>query len=258
MNERPVALVTGASSGIGRACALALGATHEVWLTYHHGQAAAEAVVAQIRGAGGAARALALDAGDPRSIAAAHEAMLRAMPRPKLDALVANAGTFGRGYRYLLELEEDEWDEVWATNASGVIRLFTAFREALLPGGTIVNVSTISAPLGAIGYKSQAHYATSKAAIEGFFEAIGAAHEAEGLRCINLVPGLVHTRMLEDHFGAEIDAYREAVPMKRFAEPDEIGRLVAALIGQRSLLVRRIAACGGWIQKGWGRVVSAH
>ena len=239
------ALVTGGSSGIGRAVAIALAETHEVWLTYHHGRAAAESVVGQIRERGGRAHAVQFDAGDRESAA-----RLASQIPDHLDVLVANAGTFGDGYRFLLDLDEAEWDAVWATNTSGVIRLFESFRDRLTPGGTVINLSTISAPLGAIGYKSQAHYATSKATVEGFFDAIG---DAYGLRCINLVPGLIDTRMLHDHFGAELDAYRAAIPAQRFGAPEEIGRLVAGLV-TTAIGIRRIAADGGWLQKGWARI----
>ncbi|WP_394834235.1 SDR family oxidoreductase [Pendulispora rubella] len=259
---RPVALVTGGSSGIGRACAIRLGESHEVWLTYHHGQAAAEAVVETILRRGGQARALKLDTGSAESIHAAHAEFVGAQQgrnMPRLDALIANAGTFGDGYRFFIDMEEKEWDAVWAVNAIGVIRVFKAFRELLLPGGTVVNVSTISAPLGAIGYKSHGHYGASKAAADAFFEAIGALYAAQGLRCINLVPGLIDTRMLHDHFAHELDAYRGAIPMQRFGEPEEIARLIARLVSaDPKLPIGRIAADGGWLQKGWQRIQAPH
>jgi len=261
--DLPIALVTGGSSGIGRACAIRLGETHEVWLTYHRGQAAAEAVVEAVRRRGGRASALPLDAGDAGSIRAAHARFVRGQEGrsrpPRLDALIANAGTFGDGYRFFIDMEEEEWDAVWATNAIGVIRVFKAFRDLLLPGGTVVNVSTISAPLGAIGYKSHGHYGASKAAADAFFDAIGDRYAGEGLRCVNLVPGLIDTRMLHDHFAHELEAYRAAIPMQRFGEPEEIARLIARLVSADPRLpIRRIAADGGWLQKGWERIQAPH
>jgi 3-oxoacyl-[acyl-carrier protein] reductase len=260
--ERAVALVTGGSSGIGRACALTLGASHEVWLTYHRGKAAAELVVETIRGRGGVARALELDAANPASIQAARAEFARGhggcRPR-RIDALIANAGTFGDGYRFFIDMEEEEWDSVWTTNTSGVIRVFKAFRDFLVPGGCVVNVSTISAPLGAIGYKSHGHYGASKAATDAFFEAIGALYAPMGIRCINLVPGLIDTRMLHEHFAHELEAYRTAIPMQRFGEPEEIARLVARLVSAESKLpIPRVAADGGWLQKGWERIRAPH
>lgn len=254
----PVALVTGASSGLGRACALALGATHEVWLTYHRGRDAGEDVAASIVARGGQARALHLDASVPGSIAALERAFVDGMReagrRPRLDALVANAGFFGDGYRLLLEIDEDEWDRVWATNTSGVIRLVRTFLERLLPGGTIVNLSTMSVPVGALSYKSHAHYTTSKAATEGFIEAIAAAHAARGLRCVNLVPGLFDTRMLHDELGDELPSWVARIPLGRVGRPEELAAIVARLVAPSPLAVDRIVADGGWLRAGWARV----
>lgn len=256
--RQPVALVTGGSSGIGRACALQLGESHDVWLTYRNGRADAETVAARIRERGGEARAIRLDVCSADSIRSVRDQFAgENAPRgqaPRLDLLVANAGTFGDGYRFFIDMEEEEWDAVWATNALGVIRLFKAFRELLLPGGTLVNVSTISAPLGAIGYKSHAHYGASKAAADAFFDAVGGEYADRGLRCVNLVPGLIETRMLHDHLAHELDAYRAAIPMQRFGTPEEIARLIAGLVSSPQRPIRRIAADGGWLQKGWERI----
>ena len=255
--QRPVALITGGSSGIGSACVQALSATHDVWFTYHRGCAAAEAVLESIREQGGRAWALALDSGDRGSIRAAYDHFVCEQAAPRLDALVANAGTFGDGYRLLMELEEQEWDAVWATNTTGVIDVFRIFAGLLARGSTVVNVSTINVALGAIGYKSHAHYAASKAATDAFFAAVAEVGALRGVRCINLVPGLVETRMLHEHFAHELDAYRLAVPSQRFGEPEEIGRLVARLLsGEAELAIHRISADGGWLQKGWERIHS--
>lgn len=261
--ERPVALVTGGSSGIGRACAIALAASHEVWLTYHRGKAAAELVINTIRQQGGSAWALELDVSNLESIQSARTRFVRAREErrrpPRVDALLANAGTFGDGYRFFLDMEEEEWDAVWATNTFGVIRVFKAFREFLVRGSVVINVSTISAPLGAIGYKSHGHYGASKAATDAFFDAVGALYATDGVRCINLVPGLTDTRMLREHFAHELDAYRAAIPMRRFGEPEEIAQLVTRLVSNEAKLsIGRIAADGGWLQKGWERIGATH
>jgi 3-oxoacyl-[acyl-carrier protein] reductase len=256
--ELPVALVTGGSAGIGRACALALAATHEVWLTYNRGRAAAEAIVGEIHARGGRAHAAPLDASDPAAIRGLHEAFVRGMSEggraPRLDALIANGAVFGDGYRLLFDIEEDEWDRVWATNTTGVVRLVRSFLELLLPGGTIVHTSTIAVPLGALSYKSHAHYATSKAATTGFLDGLAAQYVDRGLRCVNVVTGLIDTRMLRDNFGDDLTSYLTQIPMDRLGTPEEMARLVVRLVSAPALPIRRITVDGGWLQKGWSRI----
>jgi 3-oxoacyl-[acyl-carrier protein] reductase len=254
----PVALITGGSAGIGRACALALVATHEVWLTYNRGRAAAEGIVDEIRASGGRAHAMPLDASDPAAIRTLHEAFVRGMRErgrpPRLDALIANGAVFGDAYRFLYDIEEDEWDRVWATNTTGVVRLVRSFLELLLPGGTIVHTSTMSVPVGAINYKSHAHYTTSKAATTAFLDGLAGQYADRGLRCVNIMTGLIDTRMLRDNFGDDLTSYVNQIPMNRVGTPEEMARLVVRLVSAPALPIGRITVDGGWLQKGWTRI----
>jgi 3-oxoacyl-[acyl-carrier protein] reductase len=254
----PVALVTGGSAGIGRACAFALAATHEVWLTYNRGRPAAESIVDTIRSRGGRAHMLPLDASDPAAIESLYEEFVRGAMQsgqtPRLDALIANGAVFGDAYRFLFDIEEDEWDRVWATNTTGVIRLVRLFLELLLPGGAIVHTSTMSVPVGAVSYKSHAHYTTSKAATTAFLDGIAANYASRGLRCVNIVTGLIDTRMLRDNFGDDLTSYLTHIPLGRVGTPEEMASLIARLVSAPALPIGRIAVDGGWLQKGWCRI----
>ena len=165
---RRIALVTGGSRGIGRACAMKLAEDGcKVWLTYRERAEAAEATVRAIRERGGDAACVRADVRDESSVAAAVDTVLRTDLH--IDILVNNAGV--ASIRLLTDTDPAEWDRIFDTNVRGTYLMI----RAALPGmisrktGSIVNLSSM---WGETGASCEAAYSASKAAVIGLTKAL--------------------------------------------------------------------------------------
>ncbi len=228
-------VVTGGGRGIGAATAkLAAQRGYRVCVNYRSNAAAAEAVVAGIRAGGGEALAVAGDVAREADVLRLFDAAARLGP---LAALVNNAGVLERQGR-LDEMDASRFERVFATNITGS---FLCAREAVRrmstrhggPGGCIVNVSSIAARLGAPG--EYIDYAASKGAIDTL--TIGLAREVaeEGIRVNAVRPGVIYTEIHAS--GGEpgrVERAKEAVPMKRGGEPEEVARAILWLLSAES------------------------
>jgi 3-oxoacyl-[acyl-carrier protein] reductase len=219
-----VALVTGASRGIGRAIAGALAAEGATLVLAARDEARLADVVREIETAGGTASALRLEVGDRASVEAAFERLLAAHGR--VDILVNNAGITRDNL--LLRMKAAEWDDVMATNLTGV---FLCTQAALRPmlkqrAGRIVNITSV---VGVTGNAGQANYAASKAGIIGFTKSVAREVASRGITANAVAPGFVETDMT----GAMTDKAREAVtsmiPLGRVGKPEDIAAAVAFL-----------------------------
>ena len=229
-------LITGASRGIGAACAfLAAGRGYHVVVNYRSDAAAAAQVVRAIEQAGGAAFAVQADV-------SREDEVLRMFAEVdarcgRLDALVNNAGILARQMR-VEQMDAARIGRILATNVTGS---FLCAREAVLRmstrrggrGGAIVNVSSRAGVLGAAG--EYVDYAASKAALDVL--TIGLAKETanEGIRVNGVRPGLIDTEMHAS--GGEpgrIERLKSAVPMGRGGEADEVARAVLWLLSDEA------------------------
>jgi len=226
-----VALVTGASRGIGRAVAIELAeAGYAIGVNYLTRRADAAAVVAAIEARGGSAVAVAADVSD----AAAVEAMFQALDRRygRLDALVNNAGV-GLRVDTITAIDDQTWRQTLAVNLDGAFFCLRAAvpRLRAAGGGRIVNISSGAAQSGgAIG----AHYAASKAGMLAL--TVKAARELARDRIgVNAVlPSVIETEML-DAIAATAEArerLRTQLPVGRFGQPEEVARLVRFLVAE--------------------------
>lgn len=231
-----VLLLTGGSRGIGAATArLAAQRGWAVAVNYHRQAAAAEAVVADIRAAGGTALAIAANVADEAGVAQLF-AEVEAQLGP-LSALVNNAGILETQMR-LDDMDVARWQRILATNVIGpmlccraaVKRLSTRYGGQ---GGAIVNVSSLAARTGSPN--EYIDYAASKGALDTL--TIGLAKEvaAEGIRVNGVRPGFIYTDMHAD--GGEpgrVDRVKSAVPMLRGGQPEEVAAAILWLLSDEA------------------------
>jgi 3-oxoacyl-[acyl-carrier protein] reductase len=219
------ALVTGASRGIGRSTALALAkAGAQVVVHYSSGQAEAQAVVADIRAAGGRADAIGADLAAPDG---AHRVakQVRSVVGDRLDILVANAGVATSAT--IEETTVEDFDRMFAVNVRAPFFLVQQLLPILGKGGSIVLVSSLAAH-ASVGTLSA--YSATKGAIDTLVKHFASALGERGVRVNAVAPGVVDTDMSKF---ARTDAGRDFTlgiqALKRIAKPDDIGDVVAFL-----------------------------
>lgn len=221
------ALVTGAATGIGRACARRLaqaGAT--VWVN-HLGQAdAADALVREIAAAGGRAQAIEADVSD----AAAVQRMAEAVGA--VDVLVNNAGVIQE--KPFLDTTEADWDRMLAVDLKAVFLVC----RALIPGmlskgsGAIVNIAS---DLGLLGRERYAPYCAAKAGVIGLTKSLAREFAPQHIRANAVAPGPVATAMVSlEHMSAEWVEKELAIPQHRLGAPEEIADTVLFLASDLS------------------------
>lgn len=229
-------IVTGSSRGIGAACArLAASNGWAVCINFRANEAAAQAVVQEIERNGGRAIAVAGDVASERDVATLFDAAERAFG--KLAGLVNNAGILGPTSR-LADMSLDRWNQTVATNLTGS---FLCAREAVRRmarssggnGGTIVNMSSMAAVLGAPG--EFVDYAASKGGIDTLTVGLAKEVAAEGIRVNAVRPGLIDTE-IHASTGDEHRAARlmSTVPMQRVGTPEEVAKTVLWLLSDES------------------------
>ena len=220
-----VALVTGASRGIGAGIARRLAAAGaSVIVNYNRSEDAAAAVVQDIEAAGGAARALQADAGDSKAV----EAMFRDIQgrEKRLDVLVNNAGLLKDGP--LAGLRDADWQRVLDVNLGGPFLCTRRALRAMLPqrSGRVVNLASIQAVRGGRG---QANYAAAKAGVMALTRAAALEVAEYGIRVNAVLPGFIDTDMtsvVKRRAGDEVLGH---IPVGRFGTPDDVAGLVLFL-----------------------------
>ncbi len=241
-----VAVITGASRGIGRATAQRLakdGAA--VVVNYATGAQDAHAVVEAIRSRGGAALALQADIADLAAIRRLFRETIERLGR--LDILVANAGY--ACFKPMHETTEEDFDRTYRVNAKGTYFCLQEALRHMADGGRIVCVSTIGTVLNVPGGSC---YFGSKAAVEQFCRTLAKEVAPRGIT-VNLVsPGFVETGMLLANLGAEARRdFIEMTPLRRLGQPEDIADLISFIVGEQGRWVNRqnIAADGGIISR---------
>ncbi|WP_017430584.1 3-oxoacyl-ACP reductase FabG [Vreelandella jeotgali] len=223
-SPRRVALVTGASRGIGRAVAHELGRQGRLVVGTATSESGAEKIDADLGAAGIEGAGMCLDVTDSESIADVLKAIGERFGAPTI--LVNNAGITRDNL--LMRMKEDQWSEVMDTNLSSVYRVSKACMRGMTKArfGRIVSISSVVASMGNIG---QSNYAAAKAGMEGFSRAL--AHEvASRAITVNAVaPGFVATDMTEALPAEQKQAMLDRVPLARLAEPAEIAAAVGFL-----------------------------
>ncbi|WP_404478407.1 3-oxoacyl-ACP reductase family protein [Novosphingobium sp. BL-52-GroH] len=236
--EGKVALVTGASRGIGREIALALAdAGADVAVGYRSGAEEAAAVVSEIEARGRKAIAIPADLSDPEQAAGLVTAATKALGTVAI--LVNNAGI--NPSKPLDQVTPADWDETIRVNLSSVFYV----TQAVLPGmrergwGRLIMLSSVAAQTGGV---IGPHYSASKAGILGLVHSYASLLAKEGVTCNAIAPALIETDMLKGN-----DRIKpELIPLGRFGQPDEVSSIALLLAQNGYITGQTINANGGW------------
>ncbi|MDO9084217.1 MAG: 3-oxoacyl-[acyl-carrier-protein] reductase, partial [Humidesulfovibrio sp.] len=228
MSDLPkVALVTGGSRGIGRACAERLAKDgFEVYLTYVSRPEEAEKAVAAIASAGGEAKAFRLDASSREAVTAFFAEEIK--DKVTLEVLVNNAGITKDGL--LIRMKDEDWDKVIQVNLTGA---FACLREAAKimvkqRRGRIVNISSV---VGQMGNAGQANYVAAKAGLIGLTKSAARELAGRNITVNAITPGFIQTDMTAALPEAIISKMLENIPLGRLGGPDDIASAVSFLSG---------------------------
>lgn len=219
-----VALVTGASQGLGRAMAVRLGAAGAKVACVARNEQRLADTVAAVADAGGTAEAFACDVTESESVNKTVDAVLEKWER--LDILVNNAGITKD--TLIPRMGDDEWDAVIATNLRGTF-LFT--RAATRPmmhqrHGRIINISSVS---GLMGNPGQSNYSASKAGLIGFTKTVARELAKRKITVNAIAPGFIYTDMAAALGDTILNEAKKRIPAKRLGQPDEVADVVAFL-----------------------------
>ncbi len=222
-----VAIVTGASRGIGAAIARDLaGAGAHVVVGYRTQQADADAVVAAITAEGGSADAVGFDVADARAVDAAVRDVVARLG--KVDVLVNNAGVSADAL--IVRISDEQWQRVLDVNLKGVFNCTKAVARPMMRArsGRIINLSSV---VGVTGNTGQAAYAAAKAGIIGFTKSTARELASRNITANVIAPGLIETDMTETLDAGARDMYRAMIPLGRLGRGEDVAAAVTFLAG---------------------------
>jgi 3-oxoacyl-[acyl-carrier protein] reductase len=245
-----VAIVTGGSRGIGRACVLALtqgGA--KVAFVYRGNEEAAKALEVEVALAGGSAKAWQADVADPTAAERVVAGVLADWGR--IDILVNNAGVIRDGL--FVRMEATDWKTVLDTNLDGTFYFCRAVSNQMVfkqRSGRIVNVSSVAAEHVNAG---QTNYAASKGAINAFTRALAIELGGRNVTVNAVAPGFIETDMSESVRNKAGDLIKKAIPLKRLGQPSDIANVVAFLCSPAaSYITGQLITVDGGLSLGGG------
>ena len=227
-----VALVTGASRGIGRAIALGLGRQQATVVLADVLVDLARQVSQEIAGAGGKAEAVAMDVADEAQVGAVVQDLVGRLGR--IDVLVNNAGITRD--QLVMRMKRAEWDQVLQVNLTGAFVCAQAVLRPMMKQrfGRIVSIGSV---VGQMGNAGQANYAASKAGLIGFSKALAREVAARNITVNVVAPGLIDTdmtRALPEHVQSE---WLAKVPFGRFGTPEDVASAVCFLASDEAAYI---------------------
>jgi 3-oxoacyl-[acyl-carrier protein] reductase len=230
MNDsvKKIAVVTGASRGIGKAIALALGQTATVIGTATSEQGA-ESITAYLQANGIEGRGYCLDVSSDASVEAFADTVQEAFG--PVAILVNNAGITRDNI--LMRMKSDEWDQVINTNLSSIYRMSRALVRGMTKArwGRIISISSVVGSSGNIG---QTNYAAAKAGLEGFSRALAMEIGSRGITVNAVAPGFIDTDMTRELSEEQTNLLLSKIPLARYGQPEEIAAVVAFLASDQA------------------------
>lgn len=226
-------LVTGASRGIGRAIALALGAAGaDVALTYSRSESAAREVEAELNALGRNALVFQADAVDGKRADEVITEITNAWGR--LDILVNNAGITKD--TLIMRMTEEQWDDVIETNLKSVFNYSKAAVKPMMKQrvGSIINIGSV---VGVSGNAGQTNYSASKAGMIGFSKSLAKELATRNVRVNLIAPGYITTDMTDKLSPATLEAINKSIPMGKAGQPEDIAHAVQFLASDASAYI---------------------
>ncbi len=238
MMEKKVALVTGASRGIGKACAIELAkAGYDVAVSYAGNEEAANKTVAELKDLGVNAKAYKFDVSDKEACAKAVEEVLADFG--KLDVLVNNAGITRDGL--FMRMSAENWEAVINTNLSSAFYMTSPAIKTMIKqrSGCIINMSSI---VGVMGNAGQANYSAAKAGLIGFTKSLAKELGSRNIRVNAIAPGFIQTDMTKD---LDTEKIAEHIPLKRLGQPEDIAKAVRFLAEDAPYITGQVLGVDG-------------
>ena len=231
--EGKVAIVTGASRGIGKAIAeqfIAQGA--KVAFTYRSSAEAAAALEKELSAGGGTVKGFQSDAASMTDAERLVGEVVEAFGT--VDIVINNAGITDD--TLLMRMTEEQWDRVISVNLKSCFNLTKAVMRTMLKArsGSIVNISSV---VGVQGNAGQANYAASKAGILGFTKSVALELGSRNIRCNAIAPGFIETEMTATLDEDTVHGWRDAIPLKRGGTPEDVANLCVFLASDMSAYI---------------------
>ena len=235
----PVAIVTGASKGIGKSIAIEMARSgYYTIVNYHSDRDGAAEALSQIESAGGAGEIMQFDVADNKAVQACVKDILGRFDR--VEVLVNNAGVTADGL--MMMMSEANWDRVVNVTLKGFYNMTKPLLKKMVrkKKGAIVSISSAA---GLMGNKGQANYSAAKAGLIGASRSLAAEVARTGVRVNVVAPGLIETEMIE---GAPVEDLRAQIPMDRAGQPEEVAKVVRFLCSEdASYITRQVISVNG-------------